>query len=79
MTSHKWSLAYAFHLKSLIHFSPHRPGFDPSVAYVGFMSENVVLEQVFLRGLSFYSFSITPPMVHTHIHLSALDVTRFLH
>jgi hypothetical protein len=52
--------------------SPRKRGFIPSPAHVRFMVYKVATGQVFLRLLR---FSITPPMLSTHLHLH-VAVTR---
>jgi hypothetical protein len=44
--------------------STRRPGFDPGLVHVGFMVDQVVLEQVLPRALWFTPVNFIPPVLH---------------
>jgi len=45
-------------------FSAQRPGSDPGTVHVGFMKDEVAIEQVILTYLRFFLYLIIPPISH---------------
>jgi len=52
-------------------FLAQRPSSDPGTVHVGFMKDEVAIEQVFLTYLRFFPYSLIPPI--SHIILSTLQ------
>jgi len=59
-------------------FSICRPGFNPRVVHVKFVTNKVTMRQVSLQELRFFLSIILPAMLHTYIHLpSTLHFSKF--
>jgi len=54
--------------------SPRRSVFDSRSIRVTLVAEKVTLRQCFIRDLRPSSLSISPPILHSHIHLNATKV-----
>ena len=52
-----------------------KPQFDPRSVHVRFVADKVALKHIFLPVVVFPPVSITPPTLHTHLHLH-VAVTR---
>jgi len=56
--------------------TPRSPGFDPKTVHVRWVVDKVALERVFLRVLQFLPVTVTPPELHTHLHLHDFLITQ---
>jgi hypothetical protein len=63
---------YCTYSIGFVDFLPHRLGFNPVQVHVGFVVNKVALIQVFLPALPFYTVSIIPPILHTHVSCTYL-------
>jgi hypothetical protein len=62
--------------KSVIGLSPHKPGYNPGSGHVGFLADEMEVEQIFRPVLRSSPASTTPPMLHTHFHLNTVRTIR---
>jgi hypothetical protein len=56
--------------KSVASLSQHKPGFNPGSGHVGFVADEVKVEQIFRPVLRFSPASTIPSTLHTHFHLN---------
>jgi len=56
--------------------SPPRPGFDPRSVDVNIFGGQLTRDQIFRNVSRFSPVSITPPMLHTHLHLHVVFTKR---
>jgi hypothetical protein len=64
------------HAKLVAGLSLHKPGFNPGSGHVGFVAEEVEVEQNFRPVLRFSPGSTTPSTLHTRFHLNTARTRR---
>lgn len=58
--------------------SLNKARFDPKEVHVGYVVDKVELWQSFYEYFSFPSRITNPPLLHIHVHLSAIDIPVYI-